>query len=208
MTFELNTEHSISELKIGATDITTVSRLPNILAAFKQKYPAVEITLQNNSTEQLIEAVLNYQLDGAFITNPVQHPKLKYKPLVKEEVVLISAKDHIPIQQLSDVQHASMLVFSKGCTYRSLAEEWIRDENVYIKKLELSTIESIINFVKAGLGIALVSKHIAEQANRDQMLQFHKVPQKYRKVETGFISLTTEGPENVISTVLDSLLFK
>ena len=81
-------------------------------------------------------------------------------------------------------------------------------EKVYLKKLELSTIESIINFVKAGLGIALVSKHIAQQANRDQMLQFHTVPQKYREVETGFISLTTEGAENVLNTVLDNLLFE
>ena len=127
---------------------------------------------------------------------------------MREEVVLISAKDHIPIQQLSDIQHESMLVFSKGCTYRGLIEEWIRDEKVYLKKLELSTIESIINFVKAGLGTALVSKHIAQQANRDQMLQFHTVPQKYREVETGFISLTTEGAENVLNTVLDNLLFE
>ena len=202
--FDLFAEHAINEIKIGATDITTSSRLPHILKAFKNTYPAVKIALKNGSTEQLIKAVLNHELDGAFITNPIQHPKLHYHLVATEEVVLISEKNAQPIRHLSEVQHKTMLVFSEGCTYRRLTEEWIQHEKVSINKMELSTTESMINFVKAGLGVALLSKHIAEQSNGDQLLQFHQVPINYSNVETGFISFKNQKPAKLFISTLNS----
>jgi LysR family transcriptional regulator, cell division regulator len=203
--FDLFAEHAINEIKIGATDITTSSRLPHILKAFKNTYPAVKIALKNGSTAQLIKAVLNHELDGAFITNPIEHPKLDYHLVATEEVILISEKNAQPIRHLSEVQHKTMLVFSEGCTYRRLTEEWIQDEKVSINKMEMSTTESMINFVKAGLGVALLSKHIAEQSNGDQLLQFHQVPINYSNVETGFISFKNQEPAKLFISTMNKM---
>ena len=203
--FDLFAEHAINEIKIGATDITTSSRLPHILKAFKNTYPAVKIALKNASTEQLIKAVLNHELDGAFITNSIEHPKLDYHLVATEEVILISEKNAQPIRHLSEVQYKTMLVFSEGCTYRRLTEEWIQAEKVSINKMEMSTTESMINFVKAGLGVALLSKHIAEQSNGDQLLQFHQVPINYSNVETGFISFKNQEPAKLFISTMNKM---
>ena len=45
----------------------------------------------------------------------------------------------------------------------------------------------MIGCVKAGLGVALVSKLIAQQLNTDNKLQFHSVPEAYGFVTTVFI---------------------
>ena len=185
---ELHGESRIREIKIGATDITTSSRLPTILSLFKKTYPTVDISLQIASTKQLVQSVLQHELDGAFISSTITHPELYYEKVADEEVVIICSKNHPPIQALTDVQHEMMLLFSKGCTYRELTESWLRDEKILMKTMELSTTESMINFVKAGLGVALLSKHIVEQANHDHLLHYYSVPTKYAHAETGFIT--------------------
>ena len=185
---ELHGENAIREIKIGATDITTSSRLPAILSAFKEAYPTVDISLQIASTEQLVKSVLQHDLDGAFITSAIKHPELHYQKVADEEVVIICSKNHPPIVELADIQHEMMLIFSKGCTYRGLTEAWLRDEKILMKTMELSTTESMINFVKAGLGVALLSKQIVEQANHDHLLSYYAIPSKYTHAETGFIT--------------------
>lgn len=174
-------------LHVGATDITTASRLPTILKAFINRFPVIDMTVKNGSTEQLIEDVITYTVDGAFITNPVNHPQLAYEPLLVEEVVLISSVNYGEISTLNDVKDEKILVFNEGCTYRQKLEKWIQEEGVFLKKMEFGTVEGMIGCVKAGLGIALVSKHIAQQLNGDGSLLFHHVPEPYRYVEMGFI---------------------
>lgn len=55
------------------------------------------------------------------------------------------------------------------------------------RKIEFGSIEGMIGCVKAGLGVALVSKLIATQLNSDNKMQYHEVPEKCRDVTTIFI---------------------
>jgi len=45
----------------------------------------------------------------------------------------------------------------------------------------------MIGCVKAGLGVALVSKHLADELRVTNALQYQQVPAQFRYVETGFI---------------------
>jgi LysR family transcriptional regulator, cell division regulator len=184
---ELNSRNPSGQLKIGATDITTAARLPTVLTAFLDAFPMIELLLKNGSSEELIEDVLNFNLDGAFITDNIKHPQIVFDKLIREELVLISNKEQPPIHQLKDITNGTILVFKQGCTYRWKIEEWISQEGLLFKKIEFGTIEGMIGCVKAGLGMALVSNHIAQQLNVGDTLQFHSVPEQFRYVETGFI---------------------
>lgn len=183
----LDEQQPTGNLSIGATDIVTATRLPAILTAFLADYPGINLSLKNESTEALIADILKFNLEGAFITDNIEHPYIQFEPLLTEELVLISNKVQVPIHNLNDVKNATILVFKQGCTYRRKMEEWINKEGILLKKIEFGTIEGMIGCVKAGLGVALVSKHLAYQLNVSNTLQYHHVPEQFRYVETGFI---------------------
>lgn len=175
------------QLSIGATDITTAARLPVVLSTFLDCYPMVEFSLNNGSSKELVQDVLKYNIDGAFITDVINEPKILQEKLVEEELVLISNSEHPPINSLQDLKKNTVLVYKSGCTYRRKLEDWIKKEGVLVRKVEFGIIEGMIGCVKAGLGVALVSKLIAEQLNSDNKIQYHEVPEEYRYVTTVFI---------------------
>lgn len=174
------------QLNIGA-DITTAARLPRVLTTFVESYPMVEFSLINGSSKELIRDVLKFNIDGSFITDTIDQPKLLQEKLIIEELVLISNIDHPPIQNLKDLKKNTILVFKNGCIYRHKLEDWIVKEGTMVRKVELGTIKSMIDCVKSGLGVALVSKLMAEKLNSDKRLQLHTVPEDYRYVTTVFI---------------------
>ncbi|WP_276308583.1 LysR substrate-binding domain-containing protein [Thermoflavimicrobium daqui] len=175
-------------LSIGATDITTAVRLPSVLSYFHSLYPKVNLSLMTGSTEELVNDVLKYNLDGAFITDPIDHPKIIQEPLIEEELVLIIGASHPPIQTLKDLKRRTILIFRSGCTYRTKLEQWLREEGIFpLKKVEFGTIEGMLGCVKAGLGVALVSKSIATQLEKSEFITCYSVPEKYKHVTTIFI---------------------
>ena len=175
-------------LSIGATDITTAVRLPSVLSVYHKQYPEVNLSLKTGSTEELVNELLKYNLDGAFITDNINHPKLIQESLIQEELVFISNKSQSPIHSIKDLQNQMILVFRPGCTYRAKLEQWLRDEGIFsVKKMEFGTIEGMLGCVKAGLGVALVSKCMAYQLEESGNINFYSVPHHDHHVSTVFI---------------------
>ncbi|GGE79331.1 LysR family transcriptional regulator [Priestia taiwanensis] len=199
-----NPEMPSGPLCIGATDITTAVHLPSILSAYHHKYPNVDVSLKTGSTEELVESVLNYDIDGAFVTAPVHHPNMEQELLLQEEVVLITHKSQPPFQMMKEWKQRTILVFREGCTYRSKLEQWLRDEGIVsVKKMEFGTMEGIIGCVKAGLGLALISKRIAEQIMEDEHIQVYSVPHTYKDITTVFIRRCDVSMSNALRKFVD-----
>ncbi len=183
-----NSEFPSGQLAIGATDITTAVRLPPILSTYHRTYPEVDLSIKTASTEELVDEVLNYRLDGAFITDSIDHPNLIQDVLVEEELVWMMDKYAPTIHTIQDLQQHTVLVFRPGCTYRNKLETWLRNEGVLpIKKMEFGTIEGMLGCVKAGLGVALVSKQLALQFKEERTMHFYSIPNKEERVTTVFI---------------------
>lgn len=182
-----NSNTPSGQLTIGATDITTAARLPAVLTAFLESFPLVEFSLVNGSSEDLVQDVLKFNIEGAFITDTIDQPKITQECLIQEELILISNQDHPQIHTLKNLKNNTILVFKSGCTYRRKLESWAQEEGAIVRKVEFGTIEGMVGCVKAGLGVALVSKLIAQQLNTDNKLKLHSVPEEYRLVTTVFI---------------------
>ncbi|WKB35161.1 LysR family transcriptional regulator [Terrilactibacillus sp. S3-3] len=63
-------------LSIGSMETTAYSRLPLLLKQYTQRYPHVSVSLQTGTTNEMIQKVLNYEIDGAFVAGPVHHKQL------------------------------------------------------------------------------------------------------------------------------------
>ncbi|MCM3725094.1 LysR family transcriptional regulator [Neobacillus cucumis] len=175
-------------LIIGSMETTAAVRLPALLSKYHKDFPDVDLTLKTGSTEQNIQGVLQYELDGAFVAGPIEHPELIEKEVIEEELVLITDTIHPPIASFKDIQTRTLLVFHAGCSYRDKLEQWLRQEGVIPKKImEFGTLDAIVGCVSAGLGVSMVPQSVVAKHVQDGILRQHSIPNLYGKVKTVFI---------------------
>ncbi|MCM2534783.1 LysR family transcriptional regulator [Neobacillus pocheonensis] len=175
-------------LIIGSMETTAAVRLPALLSKYHKDFPDVDLTLKTGSTEQNIQGVLQYELDGAFVAGPIEHPELIEKEVIEEELVLITDTIHPPIASFKDIQTRTLLVFHAGCSYREKLEQWLRQEGVIPKKImEFGTLDAIVGCVSAGLGVSMVPQSVVAKHVQDGILRQHSIPNLYGKVKTVFI---------------------
>jgi LysR family transcriptional regulator, cell division regulator len=175
-------------LMIGSMETTAAVRLPILLSKFHREYPAVDLTLKTGPTEQNVHCVLQYELDGAFVAGPIEHPDLTFETVIEEELVLVTDASHQPLSSIKEIQNRTILVFRKGCSYRAKFEAWLQHEGVIPEKImELGTLDGIIGCVSAGLGISLLPRSVVDKHVKDDLLIQHSIPEQFGKVKTIFI---------------------
>jgi LysR family transcriptional regulator, cell division regulator len=175
-------------LVIGSMETTAAIRLPLLLSKFHREYPAVDLSLKTGPTEQNVQGVLQYELDGAFVAGPIEHPDLTYKTVIEEELVLVTDSFHQPLISMQEIQNRTILVFRNGCSYRARFEEWIHHEGVIPEKImEFGTLDGIIGCVSAGLGISLLPQSVVDKHVKEGLLIQHSIPNVFGKVKTLFI---------------------
>ncbi|RFU71237.1 LysR family transcriptional regulator [Peribacillus saganii] len=176
-------------ISIGSMETTAAVRLPVHLADYHRKFPLVDIKLKTGPTEQLIDSVLHYQLDGAFVSGPVQHSELIQETIFKEELVLVTDKYGENYESvLFEMKNKNILVFRTGCSYRGKLESWLREEGLFpIKVMEFGTLEAILGCVKSGFGISLLPRSVVSELESRGDLHIHSIPDKFANVETVLI---------------------
>jgi LysR family transcriptional regulator, cell division regulator len=175
-------------LIIGSMETTAAVRLPALLSKYHKDFPDVDLTLKTGSTEQNIQRVLQYELDGAFVAGPIEHRELIEKEVIEEELVLITDTIHPPISSFKDIQTRTLLVFHDGCSYREKLEQWLRQEGVIPKKImEFGTLDAIVGCVSAGIGVSMVPQSVVAKQVQGGILRQHSIPKLYGKVKTVFI---------------------
>lgn len=175
-------------LIIGSMETTAAVRLPVLFSKYHKDFPEVDLTLKTGSTEQNIQAVLQYKLDGAFVAGPINHPDLIQKEVFEEELVLITDTVHPPISSIIDIRTRTVLVFHTGCAYREKLEQWLHQEKIIPNKImEFGTMDGIIGCVSAGLGISMLPYSVIAKHIQEGTLRQHSLPNPYGKVKTMFI---------------------
>src|SRR5277367_216018 len=113
-------------LAIGSMETTAAVRLPSLLAEFHRRFPAVRLTLRTAPTADLVAAVLDGTLDGAFVAGPIEHAELSAITACREELVLVTARQWTSLASLragTPESGPTALVFRTGCTYRQRLEQ-------------------------------------------------------------------------------------
>jgi len=176
-------------LRIGAMETTAAVRLPALMAAFHRSCPEVDLTLRTGPTEELLHLVLDYQLDGAFVAGPVNHPELEQETILVENLVFIAGRE-INHPFSADIAR-TLLVFRSGCSYRARLEQWVRARGMLpVKIMEFGTLEAILGCVEAGMGISLVPASVIQHYHGKGMHQglwVQPMEENDGRVETLFV---------------------
>jgi DNA-binding transcriptional LysR family regulator len=182
-----DTAEPAGPLSLGALEITAGLRLPDILHAFVEQFPKVDLSLATNTSDALTRAVLDTTLDGAFVVGPVVQPGLTAVPAFTERLVLVtSARESTVEQALHKQPVPRALVFRAGCAFRARLERLLADRGaVAVRVMEFGTLEGILGCVAAGMGFTLLPVDVVAASNNAERLRTHEVPDA--RLETMFV---------------------
>src|ERR1700759_1649102 len=131
-------------LEIGTLETTAALRLPSVLASFAKAYPKVRPVVTTGTTCSLIEDVVECRLEGAFVAGPVEHPDLQQDCGFREELVLVTPRSIRGPQDLSSVNELKIIVFRKGCSYRSKLDNLLAETGIFVAQpLEFGSLDAI-----------------------------------------------------------------
>ncbi|GGG58086.1 LysR family transcriptional regulator [Paenibacillus radicis (ex Gao et al. 2016)] len=175
-------------LRIGCLETTAAIRLPNILADYHRSYPEVDLTLKTGTTDELTKLVLKFELDGAFVSAPIEHEELETTKIGDEELVLVTGGQNVFLGEIEELQNQTLLVFRIGCSYRQKYEDWLGLKGLRPSKImEFGTVDGILGCIHAGLGISLLPRSVVERASAHYDLHIQKIAEKAFKTATLFI---------------------
>jgi LysR family transcriptional regulator, cell division regulator len=176
-----DSERPSGTLRIGATQTTMATRLPAILAEYHKAFPKVDLSLSTGHTDQLIQAILNFELEAALVTGPVEHPLIEPAAVIEEDLVLVSGSGDMDFPSTGG--HLTILPFGEGCLYRKKLEQYLDHIGIQSRKvIELGTLDGILGCVAAGLGVALVPKAVIEMSK--YKMATHELPPQFSEVPT------------------------
>lgn len=193
-------------LRIGSMETTAALHLPALLTIFHQAHEQVDITILTSPSQDNIDRLENYELDGAFVTGPVYKENLLVKEFVYEELVIITSSKHKPIKQLRDLASSTVITFRHGCSYRAILDHWLHEDGVRPQnRMEFGTLDGILGCVAAGLGFTLLPRAIAEKYSATQALALHAITNKQAQIPTWFIYRKDDVQSPILQYFLESL---
>lgn len=192
-------------LRIGSVQSTAAARLPDLLRAYATKYSKVDIAVETGMAYELIERVMNYRIEGAFVSGLVDRPELNVIPAFIEEVVVVTPVAYPTVQHyLKNGPIPKVLVFRAGCFYRQKLSHYLYDEGFdQLEEMEFGTFDGIIGCVSAGLGITMLPKSVVERCALRNEIRIHALPKNIGVVETAFVTRKAEAPTAALERLIE-----
>ncbi|QNK63623.1 LysR family transcriptional regulator [Pedobacter sp. PAMC26386] len=162
----------IGHLKIGCIETTMALKAPEIINRFNETYPEIELEFKADMAENLINDVLKYKLDAAFVSAPVSIPELAQQAIKEEQLVMVTSDKYAKINDTIQGKQVKIVVFDQGCNYRARLESWLSFKGIInYKSTIVNSLEGIINFVEADLGITILPAELIQQYYQHKKLK-------------------------------------
>src|SRR5262245_26151182 len=158
----------IGRLRVGFVGTASYVTLPAILRAFHERFPQVELRLDELTTGPQVAALHAGRLDIGLVRPPVEDPSLTLTPLVREELVAALPESH-PLTPLSSVP-VEALAREPFILFPREHGTGLYDDIITVCReagfsptivQETNDTQTIVSLVSAGFGVALVPTSIA-----------------------------------------------
>ncbi len=130
------------EVRIGAGATACTYLLPPTLSAFRAAHPGVRFRLREATTPDVLDALERGEIDLGVVTHAAG------EPWIDDELIVVAAPG-------LQAKGAPFVTFARGSTTRELLDQHFPDADVV---MELGSIAAVKGNVRAGIGVALVSR--------------------------------------------------
>jgi DNA-binding transcriptional LysR family regulator len=134
------------EVRVGAGATACTYLLPPYIKRFREQHPGIRVKLREGLGEHIADAVDAGELDLAVVRNDAG------EAWKHDSLILVSAPG-------VDPRGAPFVTFPRGASTREILDRVFPEAEVV---MELSSIATVKGHVRAGVGVALLSRHAVE----------------------------------------------
>ncbi len=150
-------------LRIAAVT-TTEYFLPDLLGPFARQYPGIDIELAVENRDAVVARLERGDDELAAMMLPPAHLPLARWPFLDNPLVIIAPAGHALAGRrrlkLADLTGEPLLAREAGSGTRAAAEQAFAEQGiVWLPRMALGSNEAVKHAVRAGLGLAVVSRH-------------------------------------------------
>src|SRR5262249_44932204 len=121
---EMRTGKPRGVFRLGSLESTAGSRLPALLSRYHVMFPEVIVELTTGTTGALIKRLTNFEIEAAFVSEPLCAPHLAARPVFEEELVLVTSRIGREVSRPADLGSSTLIGFARGGSDRQRVEEW------------------------------------------------------------------------------------
>jgi DNA-binding transcriptional LysR family regulator len=158
------------ELVVGGSTIPGEYVLPALIGQFKAKQADISIALRIGDSRQVSEWVEDGRVELAIIGARPAQRTLEARELMADELVVVVPAEHAWTRRdtvsVAEVQAEPMVVRERGSGSRQALESALHEGGTSLGEFrivgEMGSTQAIKQAVRAGVGIALISKRAVE----------------------------------------------
>jgi LysR family hydrogen peroxide-inducible transcriptional activator len=151
-------------LSIGAIPTIAPYLMPPVLSRFLRDHPDCELTVREDLTDRLIEAVLDHELDAAIMSTPVDHPGLDVEGIGSEPLLVVAPAgsplpERLDVEDLTD--EPAVVLHEVHCLGQQIADFCSNARlrrRIVCRSTQLPTVLSLVSL---GLGVSIVPEMTA-----------------------------------------------
>lgn len=165
--------YKTGSLIIGAAPYRAASMMPIIAASFQKLHPGMHLIVREGTTAELVEGMEHGEYDLALTLLPIDKRLFNYEKVVEEEMILAVPATYpaLPTKEVSDRKHPSvdasflnnksLVMLTDAQFMQKQLENLILDYKLHVSVAAVvKSLEAQIEFVKAGVGMALMPSGI------------------------------------------------
>jgi DNA-binding transcriptional LysR family regulator len=166
------------KLSLGASTTIAQYVIPGILAKFHHQFPDIQVNLINGNTQQIETALLQKDIELGVIEGYAKKTDLKYTPFMKDEIVLVSRKDH-PLAKageidLNTLKKIPLAIREFGSGTLQVIQHYLKSQHLSIADLnieiQLGSTEGIKTYLRQTHCFAFLSLNsVLEELNRNEL---------------------------------------
>lgn len=182
------TELTRGTVRFGVLPTIAPYLLPKMVAAFGEKYPALDLIMQEDTTEQLQQLLLDCEIDFALASLPLDENAFEICRLFNEELLLALPQNHHLARKktlsISDLSQEKLIVMKDGhCLgdqVLGFCEQRQVKTHITFRSAQLETIQALID---VEVGLSLIPAMAAEKKHYPHLIyRSFKDPQPTRSI--------------------------
>lgn len=176
-------ENKVRQVVISTSSIPGQFLVPEILSAFKKKFPDVDFKVRETDSAGVVEDITNHMADIGLAGTEINTTKCNFTPFYDDELILVTEnsekyrKIKETVTNLGWIKNEGFIMRESGSGTRREAVKLLERCGISQEELKINATfgktVTVINSVINGLGIAIMSRlAVAGEIERGELLEF------------------------------------
>lgn len=183
---------------------------PSLLKEYRRRHPDVDIKLTTGGTPYLVERLRAGLVDVALLTLPVDGADLIQKPVMREELLLVTHPAHPVTRQrrinISELEDQPLVLFERGSSTRRVIDDMLIRAQVRPRiVMETENVEILKALVAIGMGMTIIPYQAVAREVRAGQLKCARLDGVSIVRETGWVYIRGARVPRLVQQMFEAL---